>query len=147
MVVLIGGRLQGWFLLIGLPCNLPAVPGICTEPPPTLDGTSSQAHQLAMSLIIIIVLNFQLTSLPIDELGEGTYESGWWCQAKCDPQAGCHGNHHQALSHRKTQWRYLLTSILTKASQERGKGRGKLLHKCTTESSKLHKLPEQVRVI
>ena len=40
----------GWFPLSGLPWNLPAVPGICTGPPPTLDGTSSQAHQLAMSL-------------------------------------------------------------------------------------------------
>ena len=27
-----------------------SLPGICTGPPPTLDGTSSQAHQLGMSL-------------------------------------------------------------------------------------------------
>ena len=57
----------------------------------------------------------------IDELGGGAYESGWWCQAKCEPRAGgagIHGNpesgnHHQALSHWETQWRYLPTSILT----------------------------------
>ena len=30
------------------------------------------------------------------------------------------------------------TCILTMASQERGKGRGKLPHKCTNTSSKLH---------
>ena len=49
-MVLVGGRLQGWFPLTGLPWNFPAVPGICVQPPPTLDGTSSPAHQLAMSL-------------------------------------------------------------------------------------------------
>mgnify|MGYP006973398549 CR=1 FL=1 len=25
----------------------------------------------------------QLNASPIDELGEGAYESGWWCQVKC----------------------------------------------------------------
>jgi len=50
VTVPVGGRLQGWFPLTGLPWNLPAVPGICAGLPPTLDGTSSQAHQLAMSL-------------------------------------------------------------------------------------------------
>ena len=29
-----------------------------------------------------------LNSSPIDELGEGAYESGWWCQVKCNRQAG-----------------------------------------------------------
>ena len=48
--VLVGGCLQGWFPLTGLPWNLPAEPGICTGPPPTFDGTSSQAYQLGMSL-------------------------------------------------------------------------------------------------
>ena len=43
----------GWFLLTGLPWNLPAVPGICVGPPPTLDGTSSLDHQLAMSLRVV----------------------------------------------------------------------------------------------
>jgi len=52
-MVPVGGRLQGWFPLTGLLWNLPAVPGICTGPPPTLDGTSSQAHQLVMSLTFI----------------------------------------------------------------------------------------------
>ena len=33
---------------------------------------------------------------------------------------------------------YLSTCILTMASQEGGKGRGKLPHKCTNTSSKLH---------
>ena len=54
---LVGGSLQGWFPFTGLPYNLSAVPGICTGPPPTLDGTStsSQAHQLAMSLNTILM--------------------------------------------------------------------------------------------
>ena len=56
MTVPVGGRLQGWFPLTGLPWNLPAVPGICKGPPPTLDGTSSQAHQLGMSLNVNIPL-------------------------------------------------------------------------------------------
>ncbi|KAK2566320.1 Isocitrate dehydrogenase [NADP] cytoplasmic [Acropora cervicornis] len=29
-----------------------------------------------------------LNSLPIDELGKGVHESGWWCQAKYEPRAG-----------------------------------------------------------
>ena len=60
MAVLVGGRLQGWFPLTGLPWNCPAVPGICAGLPPTLDGTSSQAYQLAMSLILIgiTILNY-----------------------------------------------------------------------------------------
>ena len=48
-----------------------------------------------------------LNSSPIDELGEGAYEGGWWCQAKCEHpagHAGIHGNpesgnHHPAPSH------------------------------------------------
>ena len=58
--MLVGRRLQGWFPLTGLPWNCPAVPGICAGPPPTLDGTSSQAHQSAMSLILIgiTILNY-----------------------------------------------------------------------------------------
>ena len=99
--------------------------------------------------------NTDLNSLPIDELGEVAYESRWWCQVKCERRAGhagIHGdsesgNHHQVPSHRETRWRYLPTSILTMASQERGKGRGKLPHKCTIWSSKLHNLPERVCII
>jgi len=49
-MVLVGGHLQGWFLLTGLPWNLPAVPGIFAGPPPTFDGTSSQARQSVMDL-------------------------------------------------------------------------------------------------
>ena len=48
MTVLAGGCLQGRFPLTGLPWNLPAVPGICMGPPSTLDGTSSQAHQIGV---------------------------------------------------------------------------------------------------
>ena len=55
LTVPVGGCLQGCFPLTGLLWNLLAVPGICAGPPPTLDGTSSQAHQLAMSLIIIVI--------------------------------------------------------------------------------------------
>ena len=48
-----------------------------------------------------------LNSSPIDELGEGAYEGGWWSQAKCEHRArhaGIQGNpesgnHHQAPSH------------------------------------------------
>ena len=29
-----------------------------------------------------------LNPSPMDEHGEGGYESGWWCQAKCKPRAG-----------------------------------------------------------
>jgi len=25
---------------------------------------------------------------PIDELGEGAYENGWWCHVKCRPRVG-----------------------------------------------------------
>ena len=52
MTVLIGGCLQGWFPLTGLPWNLPSVPGIFVGSPATFDGTSCQAHQslLVMSL-------------------------------------------------------------------------------------------------
>ena len=51
-----------------------------------------------------------LNSSPIDEPGEGAYESGWW-------HAGIHGNpesgnHHQAPSHWETQWRYF-TNLYT----------------------------------
>ena len=49
VMVLVGG-LQGWFLLTGLPWNLPAEPCILTGPPPTIYGTSSQTHLLMMSL-------------------------------------------------------------------------------------------------
>ena len=109
------------------------------------------------------------TLSPIDDLGECAYESRWWwCQAKCEPQAGSagiHGNpkssyHRQVLSHWETQrslsgdfwvenwetqWRYLPTSILP-ATKER-KSKGKLPHKCTICSSKLHDLPERVCII
>jgi len=49
--VLVGVCLHGQFPHIGLSWNLPAVPDIFGEPPPTFDGTSSKAHQLEMSLI------------------------------------------------------------------------------------------------
>ena len=51
VTVLVGGRLQGWFLLRGLPWNLPAVPCILVRPPLTFDGTSSQAHLLMIRLM------------------------------------------------------------------------------------------------
>ena len=46
-------------------------------------------------------------SSPIDELGEGAYEGGWCCQAKCEHRVGHtgiqgnpeSGNHHQAPAH------------------------------------------------
>lgn len=54
MIALVDGHLQGSFPLTWLQWNPRAVPGICAGPPSTFDGTSSQAHQLVMSLIIII---------------------------------------------------------------------------------------------
>jgi len=39
-----------WWPLTGFPWKLPAVRCIFAGPPPNLDGTSSQAHQLVMSL-------------------------------------------------------------------------------------------------
>ena len=54
-MALVGGHLQGYFPLTGLPWNLPAVPCIFVGPPPTFDGIHSQAYQLlAMSFITII---------------------------------------------------------------------------------------------
>ena len=50
VMVLIGGRLQGWVLLTGLLWKLAAVPGIFFRSPRTFDGTTSQAHQLALNL-------------------------------------------------------------------------------------------------
>ena len=50
MLVLVVGRLHGWFPLTGLPWNLHVVPGIFAGNPPTFDGTSSQTLQLGMSL-------------------------------------------------------------------------------------------------
>ena len=43
----------------------------------------------------------------------------------------------------KTQWRYLPTCILITASQDGGKGRCKLPHKCTIRSSKMHDLQSE----
>ena len=50
VTVLGNDRLQGLFLLTGLPWNLPATPGIFVGPPTTTDVTTSQDCQLAMSL-------------------------------------------------------------------------------------------------
>ena len=44
--MLVGGRLQGWFPLTGLPWNLHAVPGIFVGAPPTLDGALSARRVL-----------------------------------------------------------------------------------------------------
>ena len=52
--MLVGDHLQGCFPHSRLPWNLPAVPGIFMGHQPTFDGTSCQAHQVAMSFIIII---------------------------------------------------------------------------------------------
>lgn len=51
-MVLVGGCLQGWFLLTGLLWKLAAVPDIFLRSPRTFDGTTSQAHQLALNLMI-----------------------------------------------------------------------------------------------
>jgi len=48
-MVLVGGHLQGWLSLTGLPWNLPAVPGNYVGPQQPLIAASSQAHQFAMS--------------------------------------------------------------------------------------------------
>ena len=66
---MVGGRLQGWFPLTGLPSNLPAVPGIFAGPPPTFDGTSSQAHQIGdefkfkINIVFITHSNYQSSAL------------------------------------------------------------------------------------
>ena len=56
----------GWLPLTGLPWNLPAVPGICSGPSPTLDGTSYQAHQLVMSFNVLkLILSQCLQRSPV----------------------------------------------------------------------------------
>ena len=35
--------------------------------------------------LLILSICLVLNSSPIDELGEGAYESRWWCQAKWEP--------------------------------------------------------------
>ena len=67
MTVPVGDGLQGWFPLTGLPWNLPAVPGICGGSPPTLDGTSSQAHQLAI-ILMTNMYNFAFFSMKDDSV-------------------------------------------------------------------------------
>ena len=69
-----------------------------------------------MSRIFYKALFLSLNSSPIDELGEGVYESGWWCQVKCEPQAGHTGIHSNPEKNSE--------EILTKASQEGRKGEG-----------------------
>jgi len=68
MMVLVGGQLQGWFPLTGLPWNLPAVPYIFVGAPLTFDGTSSQALLLPMSSTI-------LTHTPMKEVNVGRMDS------------------------------------------------------------------------
>ena len=51
-MVLVGAHLQGWFPFTGLPWNVAPLPCIVAGPPPTFDGNISQAHLLAMSLIL-----------------------------------------------------------------------------------------------
>ena len=96
-------------------------------------------------------INLGLNSSTIDELGEGAYESGWWCQAKCEPRAGytgIHSNHHQAPSHWETQWRYLQPLYSPRPTKREESGWGKLQHKSKVWSSKeLHDLLEWVCVI
>ena len=41
---------------------------------------------------LLVEINL-LNSSPIDELGEGAYERAWWCQVKCERQAGYTGIH------------------------------------------------------
>ena len=98
----------------------------------------------------------KLNSSPIDELGEGAHESRWWCHVKYKPQPGCADidrnpestNHHQATSHRETQWRYLQTTILANANKEGEKGEGQPGTQRQDLSSKLlHNFPEHVHII
>ena len=71
MRVLVGGCLQGLFLLTELPWNLLAVPGIFAAATPTFDGTSSQAHWSAMSLTLINNIHHEWRSGSQDNLTVG----------------------------------------------------------------------------
>ena len=71
MRVLVGGCLQGLFLLTELPWNLLAVPGIFAAAAPTFDGTSSQAHRSAMSLTLINNIHHEWRSGAQDNLTVG----------------------------------------------------------------------------
>ena len=49
---------------------------------------SHQFTRFSLHMFLIEACCFafcKLNSLPIDELGEGAYESGWWCHAKYKP--------------------------------------------------------------
>ena len=95
-----------------------------------------------------------LNSSPIDELGEGAYEGGLWCQAKCEHRAGhagIHGNpesgnHHQAPVTLINSVE-ILSNLYTYHGQPRereGKGQtAAQMHKCTNTSSKLHDLQSE----
>jgi len=94
----------------------------------------------------------QSNSSPLDELGEGAYESGWWCQVKCEHRAGhtgIHGNpesgnHHQAPSHSVE----ILTNLYTYHGQPRGReGEERTATKMYNYELKIARLPEQVRVM
>ena len=95
-----------------------------------------------------------LNSLAIDNLGEGAYESGWWCQERYKPQtghAGIHGNpksgnHHQAPD--KVSG-VILTHLNTHQGHQRGReGGGQTAAQSTIQCSKqLHNLTQQVCVI
>ena len=94
----------------------------------------------------------QLNSSPIDELGEGTHESGWWCQVKGEHRAGhagIHGNpesgnHHQAPSHSVE----ILANLYTYHGQPRGReGKGQTAAHMYNYELKIAQLPEQARII
>ena len=67
-----------------------------------------------MSRIFYKALSLSLNSSSIDELGEGVYGNASLKQ----------GTQVSTATQRETQRKYLVTSILTKASQEGRKGEG-----------------------
>ena len=89
----------------------------------------------------------KLNSSPIDELREGGYENGWWCQAKCEPnEQGTQVSSQPPREQKPTPGTITLRNsveILTNLyiyspmpTKKEGKGSGKPLHKNKIWSSK-----------
>ena len=96
-----------------------------------------------------------LNSSPIDELGEGAYEGGWWCQAKCEHRAGHAGIHCNPESGNHPPGTVtlinsveILTNLYTYHGQPRGReGKGQTAAQMLKYELEIAWLPERVHII